>query len=94
LQFFYFFPDPNTFLLDHLLQLKPVKFLEGELIHDLLTIFVSQKLEAYTRFYDSHRQCVQRIRHSWFQNESGWGGGDSEFYLTADPDPDLGCRNT
>jgi hypothetical protein len=52
---FYFFPDPNTFLLDHLLQLKPVKFLEGELIHDLLTIFVSQKLEAYTRFYESHK---------------------------------------
>jgi hypothetical protein len=47
--------DPNTFLLDHLLQLKPVKFLEGELIHDLLTIFVSQKLEAYTRFYESHK---------------------------------------
>ncbi len=51
----FFFPDPNTFLLDHLLQLKPVKFLEGELIHDLLTIFVSQKLEAYTRFYESHK---------------------------------------
>ena len=39
--------DPHTFLLDHLLQLKPVKFLEGELIHDLLKIFVSEKLEAY-----------------------------------------------
>ena len=34
--------DPQTFLLDHLLQLKPVKFLEGELIHDLLK--VSSKL--------------------------------------------------
>ena len=30
--------DPQTFLLDHLLQLKPVKFLEGELIHDLLKV--------------------------------------------------------
>ena len=30
--------DPGTFLLDHLLQLKPVKFLEGELIHDLLKV--------------------------------------------------------
>ena len=27
--------DPNTFLMDHLLSLKPVKFLEGELIHDV-----------------------------------------------------------
>ena len=27
--------DPNTFLMDHLLTLKPVKFLEGELIHDV-----------------------------------------------------------
>jgi len=53
--------DPNTFLLDHLLQLKPVKFLEGELIHDLLTIFVSQKLEAYTRFYESHKEFVNGL---------------------------------
>lgn len=27
--------DPNTFLMDHLLTLKPVRFLEGELIHDV-----------------------------------------------------------
>lgn len=27
--------DPNTLLMDHLLTLKPVKFLEGELIHDV-----------------------------------------------------------
>lgn len=27
--------DPNTFLFDHLLILKPVRFLEGELIHDV-----------------------------------------------------------
>lgn len=27
--------DPNTFLFDHLLTLKPVRFLEGELIHDV-----------------------------------------------------------
>ena len=30
--------DPNTFLLDHLLQLTPVKFLEGQLIHQLLLL--------------------------------------------------------
>ncbi|KAB0379369.1 hypothetical protein FD755_007153 [Muntiacus reevesi] len=39
--------DPNAFLSDHLLTLKPVKFLEGELMHDLLTIFVSAKLASY-----------------------------------------------
>lgn len=50
--------DPQTFLLDHLLQLKPVKFLEGELIHDLLKIFVSEKLEAYQKFYENHREFV------------------------------------
>jgi len=53
--------DPETFLLDHLLQLKPVKFLEGELIHDLLKIFVSEKLDAYQRFYDSHRGFVDGL---------------------------------
>lgn len=53
--------DPQTFLLDHLLQLKPVKFLEGELIHDLLKIFVSERLEAYTKFYDNHREFVNNL---------------------------------
>ena len=50
--------DPHTFLLDHLLQLKPVKSLEGELIHDLLKIFVSEKLDAYQKFYENHRDFV------------------------------------
>lgn len=72
--------DPDTFLLDHLLQLKPVKFLEGslysidvlkclktkfyvflltgELIHDLLKIFVFEKLEGYQKFYDNHKEFV------------------------------------
>lgn len=53
--------DPNTFLLDHLLILKPVKFLEGELIHDLLKIFVSEKLEAYQKFYENHREFVSGL---------------------------------
>ncbi|RZF32780.1 hypothetical protein LSTR_LSTR012009 [Laodelphax striatellus] len=42
--------DPHTFLLDPLLKLKPVRFMEGELIHDLLTtifvIFVTDSLSA------------------------------------------------
>lgn len=34
--------DPNTFLFDHLLALKPVKFLEGELIHDVSNFVFSK----------------------------------------------------
>lgn len=50
--------DPQTFLLDRLLQLTPVKFLENELIHDLLKIFVTEKLESYQKFYENHREFV------------------------------------
>lgn len=58
--------DPNIFLLDHLLTLKPVKFLEGELIHDLLTIFVSEKLSAYIKFYNANKEFVDSLglRHN------------------------------
>lgn len=50
--------DPNTYLLDPLLALKPVRFLEGELIHDLLNIFVSEKLSSYQTFYNNHKEFV------------------------------------
>lgn len=53
--------DPNTFLLDHLLQLKPVKFLEGELIHQLLSIFVGEKLDAYIKFYQQQKEFVNGL---------------------------------
>ncbi|XP_058979761.1 eukaryotic translation initiation factor 3 subunit M-like [Musca domestica] len=57
--------DPNTFLLDPLLALKPVRFLEGDLIHDLLSIFVSEKLPAYIQFYEDHKEFVtsQGLNH-------------------------------
>lgn len=51
--------DPNTFLLDPLLALKPVRFLEGELIHDLLLVFVQDKLPAYLHFYQNHKEFVE-----------------------------------
>ncbi|CAB3363175.1 Hypothetical predicted protein [Cloeon dipterum] len=51
--------DPNTFLLDPLLALKPVRFLQGQLIHDLLSIFVSEKLPSYLKFYQDHKEFVQ-----------------------------------
>lgn len=53
--------DPNTFLMDHLLALKPVKFLEGELIHDLLSIFVSGRLSQYQQFYKNNTDFVQSL---------------------------------
>ena len=53
--------DPNTFLFDHLLSLKPVKHLAGELIHDLLNIFVSEKLEVYIKFYESNKSFVDGL---------------------------------
>jgi translation initiation factor 3 subunit M len=59
---------PNTFLMDHLLTLKPVKFLEGELIHDLLTIFVSEKLSKYMTFYQTHQAFVDSLGLSHEQN--------------------------
>lgn len=62
--------DPNTFLFDHLLALKPVRFLEGELIHDLLTIFVSAKLIAYVKFYESNKDFIDSLGLSHEQNMS------------------------
>ena len=53
--------DPETFLLDRLLQLTPVKFLENELIHDLLKIFVSERLESYQKFYNNHKEFVNKL---------------------------------
>lgn len=57
--------DPNTFLLDPLLSLKPVRFLEGDLIHDLLSIFVVDKLPSYVQFYENHKEFVtsQGLNH-------------------------------
>jgi len=53
--------DPQTFLLDHLLSLKPVKFLEGEPIHDLLTIFVTDTLNIYLQFYENNKEFIKSI---------------------------------
>lgn len=50
--------DPHTFLLHPLLTLKPVKFLEGELIHDLLNIFVAEKVSTYQEFYKQHKEYI------------------------------------
>lgn len=53
--------DKKTFILDHLLFLKPVKFLEGELIHDLLVIFVSGTLQNYLEFHAANSDFVTSL---------------------------------
>lgn len=53
--------DPNTFLLDHLLTLQPVKVLEGALLHDLLTIFVTEKLSVYMKFYEEKKDFIEGL---------------------------------
>lgn len=63
-----FLKDPNTFLMDHLLTLKPVLFLEGKPIFDLLTIFVSEKLQNYTEFYNKHKSFVEGLGLNHEQN--------------------------
>lgn len=50
--------DPNSFLLDPLLALKPVSSLKGELIYELLNIFVSENLAAYLEFYKKHNDFI------------------------------------
>nr|SVE93798.1 EOG090X0AU0 [Scapholeberis mucronata] len=60
--------DPNTFLLDHLLTLQPVKVLEGALLHDLLTIFVTEKLSAYIKFYEEKKDFVEGLGLKHEQN--------------------------
>nr|QBH73925.1 eukaryotic translation initiation factor 3 subunit M [Nicoletia phytophila] len=60
--------DPNTFLLDPLLALKPVRFLEGELIHDLLSVFVAEKLPSYLQFYQNHKEFIHTLGLNHEQN--------------------------
>lgn len=63
-----FLKDPNTFLMDHLLTLKPVLFLEGKPIFDLLIIFVSEKLQNYIDFYQKHKSFVEGLGLNHEQN--------------------------
>jgi len=60
--------DPATFLLDNLLPLKPVKSLEGQPIHNLLNIFVADKLAAYIAFYKSNQAFVDSLGLQHEQN--------------------------
>jgi len=60
--------DPNIFVFDSLLLLEPIKYLEGELIHNLFTIFVSGKLNQYMEFYEAHKTFVTQTGMSHEKN--------------------------
>lgn len=51
--------DPNVFIMDHLLLLEPVKILEGEPVHKLLTIFVSGRLQDYLEFAGKEKAFLE-----------------------------------
>lgn len=38
--------------------------LEGALLHDLLTIFVTEKLSAYMKFYEEKKDFVEGLGNS------------------------------
>ncbi|KAB0357247.1 hypothetical protein FD754_001403 [Muntiacus muntjak] len=79
--------DPNAFFSDHLLTLKPVKFLEGELMHDLLTIFVSAKLASYNMAKMRLLTCMgmavenKEISFDTMQQELQIGAEDAEAFV-------------
>ena len=52
--------DPNAFLFDHLLTLKPVQFLEGKLIHDLSTIFLVLNWH-HMSFYQNNKDFIDSL---------------------------------
>uniref|UniRef100_A0A1I8FJZ4 PCI domain-containing protein n=1 Tax=Macrostomum lignano TaxID=282301 RepID=A0A1I8FJZ4_9PLAT len=51
----------SVYIMDHLLSLKPIQFLEGELIHELLMIFVSGSLTDYLTFADKNADFVRGL---------------------------------
>ncbi|BET02514.1 Eukaryotic translation initiation factor 3 subunit F-1 [Nesidiocoris tenuis] len=53
--------DPETFLLDPLLSLKPVRVLEKELVYELLLIFISKKLSDYLQFYNKNKDFITKM---------------------------------
>lgn len=61
--------QPNIFIMDHLLDLHPIKALDGQLIHELLQIFVSGDLNDYLDFYSANTDFVEHLSVSHEQNK-------------------------
>lgn len=53
--------DPNMFLLDPLLSLKPISFLKGDLVYELLNIFIKEKYSKYVSFYQANKDFVSGL---------------------------------
>lgn len=56
-----FISKPDIFIMDHLLQLKPVSVLQGSPIYELLKIFVSGQLIDYMEFYSNQKEYIEEI---------------------------------
>ncbi|CAD5115638.1 DgyrCDS4595 [Dimorphilus gyrociliatus] len=54
--------DPRYFLMDHLLNLEPVKALKGSLIFELLQIFIHQRVAQYLDFYSKNQEFIEMMK--------------------------------
>jgi len=52
---------PKIFVMDHLLDLHPIRALDGQLSHELLQIFVDGDLNDYIEFYNNNADFVEKL---------------------------------
>lgn len=52
---------PKIFVMDHLLDLHPIRALDGQLSHELLQIFVDGDLNDYIEFYNNNVDFVEKL---------------------------------
>lgn len=52
---------PKIFVMDHLLDLHPIRALDGQLSHELLQIFVNGDLNDYIEFYNNNQEFVEKL---------------------------------
>jgi len=52
---------PTIFVMDHLLDLHPIRALDGQLSHELLQIFVNGDLNDYIEFYNNNQDFVEKL---------------------------------
>ena len=52
---------PKIFVMDHLLDLHPIRALDGQLIYELLQIFVTGDINDYVEFYNNNIDFVEKL---------------------------------
>jgi len=52
---------PKIFVMDHLMDLHPIRALDGQLSHELLQIFVNGDLADYIEFYNNNMDFVEKL---------------------------------